>query len=61
MDIFQSWPRFSSIPNGFKVNVSIPEEKPLVRDMVKVNFILPLSLFPFCLQNTEQILEHVDK
>ena len=38
-DVFQGWPQPLSSPNVLKVNVSLPEEKPLLRGMVKVDFI----------------------
>ena len=46
-DVFQGWPKLFSSPNVLKVNVSLPEEKPLLRGMVKVDFILCFSLLPF--------------
>ena len=46
-DVFQGWPQLFSSPNVLKVNVSLPEEKPLLRGMVKVDFILCFSLLPF--------------
>ena len=46
-DIFQGWPQLFSSPNVLKVNVSLPEEKPSLRGMVKVDFILCFSILPF--------------
>lgn len=53
MDIFQSWHGLLSFPNVLKVSVLIPKEKPQLRDMIKVDFVLPLSLLPFTLKNPE--------
>lgn len=61
MDIFQSWCSLFNVPNGLKVSVPIPEEKPKLRDMIKVDFVLPLCLLPFCLQKPRIIEEYVDK
>lgn len=53
--IFPNWRGLFSFPNVLKVNVSIPKEKPLLRDMIKISFILPLSLLPFYLQKPRVI------
>lgn len=52
-DVFQGWPQLFSSPNVLKVNVSLPEEKPLLRGMVVLILFCVLVYCPFSFQNPE--------